>query len=276
MLYWATGGIDPGSADSSFGMDVYFSGTTFFTLGLGDLGPTGGGTRTITVVEAGNGFIFLALVIGYLPIFYQSFSRRETNISLLDARAGSPPAAGELLRRLGADADALRQLLAESERWSAELLESHLSYPILMFFRSQHERQSWVAALTLMLDASALMITVGTPETVPAARLTFAMARHAAVDLGDVFEREPHPSEVDRLPPADLERLQAIVAACPRLKHQDWADELHRLRATYEPYVSALSRYLLMPLPPWVSPSDATDAWQSSRLASSGGPSTRR
>ena len=78
------------------------SGTTLFTLGIGDVTPNGAIARALTVVEAGSrraGFGFLALVIGYLPVLYQGFSRREVNISLLDARAGSPPSAGELLLR---------------------------------------------------------------------------------------------------------------------------------------------------------------------------------
>ena len=79
---------------------VYFSGVTFFTLGFGDISPRPAG-RALAVAEAGLGFAFLAVVISYLPVFYQAFSRREVTISLLDARAGSPPRAGSLLLRLG-------------------------------------------------------------------------------------------------------------------------------------------------------------------------------
>src|SRR5207244_12946568 len=84
-------GCDPG-----FGADMYMSGTTFFTLGLGDVVPRTPIAKSLTVIEAGMGFAFLALVIGYFPVIYQAFSRREMAISLLDARAGSPPPAGEL------------------------------------------------------------------------------------------------------------------------------------------------------------------------------------
>src|SRR5207248_1750142 len=146
--------------DSSFTAYVYFSGTTFFTLGYGDLVPTGAWGRALSVAEAGIGFGFLATIISYLPVLYQTFSRREITISLLDARAGSPPTAGEFLRRL-ADAKAVAGtgvLLADWERWAAELLESHLSYPVLSYYRSQHDNQSWVATLTMILDTSALVI----------------------------------------------------------------------------------------------------------------------
>src|SRR4029079_15612863 len=106
------------------------------------------------------GMGFLALVISYLPVMYQSFSRRETVISLLDARAGSPAAAVELLRR-HAHVHAigeLGELLNNWERWAAEVLEGHISYPVLLYFRSQHDNQSWLATLTTILDTCALMI----------------------------------------------------------------------------------------------------------------------
>ena len=115
------------------------------------------------------------------------------NVSLLDARAGSPPSAGEFFRRLGRTdgVESLVALLQEWERWAAELLEVQLSYPLLMLYRSQHERQSWLAALTLMLDVSALVLAGGVQEAQRAARLTFAMARHAAVDLSQAPGDEP-------------------------------------------------------------------------------------
>lgn len=262
LLYWGAGGVG-----SNLGSDVYFSGTTFFTLGLGDVAPHGWGTRVIAMVEVANGFLFLALVISYLPVFYQSFSRRETNISLLDARAGSPPTAGELLHRYTEDhaADSLRTLLFESERWAAELLESHLSYPILMFYRSQHERQSWVAALTVVLDASAVIMCRGSGATEHAARLTFAMARHAAVDLSGILARSPRGPDSDRLPAAEFKRLDAILAASPQLTDSpEWGSRLAELRHTYEPYVASLSRYLAMPLPAWLGEDGTRDDWETS------------
>ena len=149
--------VAPGIA--SFSIYLYMSGTTFFTLGLGDVTPQGTLGRALVVVEAGTGFGFLASVISYLPaILYQAFSRREVSISLLDARAGSPPTAGELLRRHGNDMRELEQLLYDWERWSAELLESHLSYPVLAYFRSQHTNQSWLAAVTVILDTCTLVM----------------------------------------------------------------------------------------------------------------------
>ena len=161
-------------------------------------------------MEAGMGFAFLGIVIGYLPVVYSSFSRREIQISMLDARAGSPPTAAELLVRLagrseGLDrTDVLDEVLRDWERWSAELLESHISYPVLSFFRSQHSNQSWLGALTTMLDVTSLIL-IGIEGMHPGqARLTFAMARHAAVDLAQVVNARYDPQAAERLPEADL------------------------------------------------------------------------
>src|SRR5213594_461064 len=200
---------------TSFLIYLYFSGSTFFTLGLGDVVAGTWTGKILTVLEAGMGLGFLAIVIGYLPVLYQAFSRRELNISLLDARAGSPSTAAELLRR-HFDGDQLVELsafLREWERWAAELLESHLSYPVLAYYRSQHSNQSWLAALTTILDASALVI-VGI-DGVPArqAQLTFAIARHAVADLAHVFNTAPRPPVPDRLPATELDRMRHNLAS---------------------------------------------------------------
>src|SRR6266704_1646953 len=159
LLQWAAGSAMTvvGGGATGFWSDVYMSGTTFFTLGLGDVVPRTVIAKALTVVEAGTGFAFLAAVIGYFPVIYQAFSRREVAISLLDARAGSPPTAGELLWRYRWDksGDALAELLQDWERWAADVLESHLSYPPLAYFRSQHYNQSWLGALTTILDSGA-------------------------------------------------------------------------------------------------------------------------
>src|SRR5690349_5377014 len=128
---------------------LYLSGTNFFTLGYGDITPVEPIGRALAVVEAGTGFAMLAIVIGYLPVLYQAFSHREVNISLLDQRAGSPSSAAELLRRhnTSGSAEDLNEFLSSWERWAAEFMESHLSYPVLCFFRSQHDNQSWLAAM---------------------------------------------------------------------------------------------------------------------------------
>jgi hypothetical protein len=270
MLQWAAGpglAAAAGGGGAGFGTDVYMSGTSFFTLGLGDVVPSTSVARVLTVVEAGMGFAFLAVVIGYFPVIYQAFSRREVAISLLDARAGSPPTAGELLWRFRWDrtGEALAALLADWERWAADVLESHLSYPALAYFRSQHYNQSWLGALTTMLDASALIMSVLEGVCARQAELTFAMARHAVVDLAQVFRTPPRDAAA-RLSDADFARLTARLAeGGVRLREGSGAAaRLADLRAMYEPYVTALARHLEVTLPPWVRQVERPDNWQTS------------
>jgi hypothetical protein len=243
------------------------SGTTFFTIGLGDVHPMASVARFLTVAEGGVGFGFLALVIAYFPVVYQSFSRREVRLTLLDAWAGSPPSGVEVLRRLGAAGEvrALDQFLKDWEYWCSEVRESHISYPVIGYFRSQHQRQSWVSALAAVLDASALVV-VGI-EGVPAwqAHLTFAIARHAAVDLTQIFHTRPA-NEADRLSGDELEALrrQLEAAGLRPLRTRESDLRLQELRRSYEPYVLGLGRSLLMPVPPWVRASAGPDNWQTS------------
>src|SRR6185295_16114250 len=253
-----------------FASYFYISGETFFTLGYGDIVAVFPLGRAIAVIEAANGFGLLAIVIGYLPVLYGAFSRREVNIALLDARAGSPSSAAEMLRRHGESKHLhdLDVVLHEWEHWSAELLESHLSYPVLCYFRSQHDNQSWLGSLTTILDTCALVM-VGVGET-PAwqAKLTFAMARHAVVDLAQIFRAAPGDpdSGLCRLEPSDLERIREILAK-NNTQLRDGAEaeaKLTELRSMYEPYVFALSEMLLMPLPPWIVGSEAIDNWKTS------------
>src|SRR5205807_2457407 len=180
--------------EAGFAESLYLSGTTFTTLGYGDVTPISPLGRILAVAEAATGFGFFAVVIGYMPVLYQSFSRREGFIALLDARAGSPPAAGRLLLRTPPGGDGggcLTDFLAEAERWAAEVLEGHLSFPVLGYYRSQHDNQSWLAALACVLDTCALVLTVADGADRTQARLTFAMARHTLVDLGLVLQRAP-------------------------------------------------------------------------------------
>ena len=266
MMHWGLEtplNVAPGIAP--FSTYLYMSGTTFFTLGLGDVTPLRAPGRALVVFEAGVGFGFLAAIISYLPaILYQAFSSREVSISLLDARAGSPPTAGELLRRHGNDMRELGQLLYDWERWSAELLETHLSYPVLAYFRSQHTNQSWLAALTAILDTCALIMAGMNDGPTRQAQLTFAMARHAVADLAQIFSRSRQPVLApDRLPAASLSTLRAMLANAGITVQDGAADQkLHDLRQMYEPHVQRLSQYLLMSLPPWFPLTGTPDTWQ--------------
>ena len=245
-LQFNNGGLD-------FAADLYFSGVTFFTLGYGDVTPMEPVGRAISVFEAGLGFAFLAIIIGYLPTLYQTFSRREVMISLLDARAGSPPSGSQVLARMARAGNlaALDGFFADWEKWCSELLESTMSYPAIAFYRSQHDNQSWLAALAAVLDASALAIANTTGGTNSyQAQVTFAMARHAAVDLAMLFYIAP-----------DFHTLRDRGAPCLETVSTEKLDEL---RGMYEPYLNGLSQRFLMPLPAWKSDSSIADNWQSS------------
>jgi hypothetical protein len=257
---------------ASFGEYVYLSGVTLFTLGYGDLTAGDSAGRVVSVLEAGVGIGFLAMVIGYLPVIYQAFSRREVGISLLDARAGSPPTAGELLRR-HAEAgrmEELADLLKEWERWAADILESHLSYPVLTFYRSQHDRESWLAALTAIIDTCALLRFCGHDDAEWRhkvrwqAQLTFAMARHTLVDLALILNKPPQEDCPDRLGPVEWESLVAALDGANVGLAADAHEPLARMRRQYDPYVIALADYLLLELPPWSAPEAHADNWETS------------
>lgn len=259
-----------GVGHPGFRTDVYMSGTTFFTLGLGDVTPRSELARIITVFEAGLGFGFLAIVISYLPVLYGAFSNREVNISLLDARAGSPPSASEMLRRLarGGDSKPLEQNLQDWERWAAELMESHLSYPVLCYFRSQHDNQSWLAALTTILDVSAILVAYGQGSLKWQAKLTFAISRHALVDLSQVLSAPPRNFDVERLPAKEFQEMRKLLidnglSQCTQAENQRIAE----LRRMYEPYVRALSDRLLMPVGNWTPEQRVVDNWRTSAWA---------
>lgn len=266
FLYYGNEAHDP--SRPSLPMCFYLSGTTLSTLGIGDVTPHTPIERALTVCESGLGLGFLALVISYLPVIYQAFSRREVAIVMLDARAGSPPTAAELLRRHNGPhgMEALRQLFVDWERWSAELLESHISYPVVSYFRSQHSNESWLAALTTILDSTALLIAMGDSACARQARLTFAMCRHTIVDLSQVFYARPVSPDNNRLPEKEHTRLcEALKEAGYTLREdEESTKKLRQLREMYEPFLEALSRHLFVPLPPWILEQQIMDNWKTS------------
>jgi hypothetical protein len=255
---------------------IYVSGTTLFTLGLGDVLPASRAARMLIVAEAGTGLGFVALVIGYVPVLYTAFSTREIAVALLDARAGSPPTAGELLARhnFNGGHHALTELLAEWEKWCAGMLETHISYPLLCYYRSQHDNQSWLAALTAVLDTCALLITTvdnsknGGAST-RQAQLTFAIGRHTLVDLGHVFKQEKQEQRLRGAMPIRLDD-EEFVRLCDLLAQAGFSlcgdigarERLNAIRVLYEPHACAMASYLRLQLPAWVPPpAKKRDGW---------------
>jgi hypothetical protein len=271
MQYGAGSGINVHEGSANFALDLYLSATTFFTLGIGDVVPRTPFSRALLIAESGLGYGFLAVIVGYLPFIYSSFAKREVNITLLDARAGTPPTAAELLRRHSypQGADALRDLLKDWELWSAELMESHLSYPVLAYFRSQHDNQSWIASLTAILDTCALVKSGIEDACERQAELTFAIARHAVVDLAQIFGTKPKTLIEDRLSSTDLRRIRVTLAAKGmKILDTEAADrQLTELRGMYEPYIYGLAEYLKQSLPPWIPQKKGKDNWQTTAWA---------
>ena len=246
---------------------LYMSGVTFFTLGYGDVVPHSRAARMVAVLESGTGIGFIAIVIGYLPVLYQLFARREAHVILLDGRAGSPPTAGIMLCRHAEAAGLVKldELLRAWEVWGADLLESHLSYPMLVYYRSQHDNQSWLAALAAVMDVCALIL-VGLEGMSPLqARMTFTMARQVLVEMARSVEAKPSRYDGgDRLDDAEYARLQAAFAeagvqCCAEASERE---TLALLRATYEPLLDGLAVHLLLSLPGWVAEEGATDHWE--------------
>lgn len=262
LLHWS---IQPGP-DASLGEQFYFSGVTFFTLGYGDITPETGPGRALAVLEAGLGFAFIAVVIGYLPTLYQLYSTRESHVLRLDARAGSPPTAAELLLRHAASQaeDDLRELLQLWEGWSAQLLESHVSYPMLSYYRSQHDNMSWLGALTVVMDASAFTLVSFGGRSQLQARMSYTAGRLALLELASILEVEHARVTEDRLPAAELERLRDRLEGYGLSPRRDAeADrELFELRRAYEPLLAELSRHLRLSLPDWTPRGEAPDNWE--------------
>jgi hypothetical protein len=269
LLQWAIG-RPLGSENQlpSVGACLYLSGETFFTLGYGDLAPTNALGRLLSVMESGTGFGFMAVVIGYLPVLYQAFSRRERDIALLDARAGSPPTAGEMIRRFAATASVqqIEPLLSEWERWAAELLESQLSFPVLAFYRSQHDNQNWLAGLAVVLDTTSILLSNFPTVNRHQVQITFAMARHAAVDLALIFNASEPKDVGERLSTEQYHNfLHELRDKGVRIDCSDASfARLGELRLMYEPFLTALSVYFEFSLPPVIFGETPIDNWQRS------------
>ena len=265
LMEWAV--QTPGEmARRGFPLLLYMSGETFFTLGYGDFTPGSPLGRLLSVLESGLGFGFLGTVVGYLPTMYSAFSEREIEISLMDAHAGSPPTAAEFLRRNPPDdghgicAEKLRMW----ERWAAQLLETHISYPQLAYYRSQHLNQSWLGTLTTILDSTAAILARGGNGEHVQAHHTFAMARHALVDITQIFFRRYRPPGRTRMSDEQLRAIRSAVAASggAPVSPAEFEQRLAALRLLYEPYAQALAAYLLLELPPWAHLEPRRDNWE--------------
>ncbi len=266
-LHWAERSHLGGASTTDFGTDLYFSAGSFFTAST-TVAPAGGFAKVLQIAEAASGFAVLFISIGYLPALFQAFSRRETAISQLDPRAGSPPTAGALLERSGGRGgwDELDGYLREWETWAAELMETQLSYPIIGWFRSQHVNQNWLAALTTVVDTCAFSIAYA-PRRSVGAEMTFAVGRHALADLARSFHAKVPSEPPERLSDEDLEELISRLEDGGLDLVEDGAarEKLAKLCSSYEKYAVAIAERLALALPGWLPGEDAVEYW---RLAS--------
>lgn len=175
------------------------SGSSMFTLGF--VAASGGGSSAVDVLAAASGLFVIAAQIGYLPTLYAAFNRRETEVTLLGSRAGSPPWGPELLARtkygMYGDRDDLPQLYADWERWAADVAESHSNYPILMRFRSPQPMSSWLIGLLAVMDSAALLMAVAPSrerlEMRLCLRMGFTALRQLAYAVGIPVDTDPDP-----------------------------------------------------------------------------------
>src|SRR3989440_6603135 len=261
LLIWTVGLIlgfalvEYAAVGGGFGHGLLFSSGLFLSA-EGVSGSTA--VHVIALFEAAIAIGVLFIVIGYLPAVYGSFSRREVAVSQLATRAGSPPAAGAILCRA-----ARRERWRELERdlqswgeWAAELMETHLSYPILGYYRSQHVNQNWLAALTAMVDVAAFVTAVEADGESEAAEITFAIGRHALADLS--LQYRVTYGRAERLSDADFDRLYSAVedAVSRPVGREEARRRLTELREAYEPKAQGLADWLALDLPPWLRRED--------------------
>lgn len=265
FLQWALQAKPVMTIGSTLASQLYLSGDTFFTLGYESLAFRTDLSHILIIIEAGTGFGFIALMVSYLPVLYHDFSQRDAQIIQLDARAGSPPTAGTLLQRhavLG-DLNTLNEWLRDWEVWASELIESHSSYPMLAFYRSQHQNQSWLASLAVMLDCCTLVIAGVEDILLLQAGSTFAAARRVLVEISRSLDVAPllkiDGERVSAAERAEIEQI-LIAAGWHWTGGAEVEEMIANLRASYEPMLEGLSSYLGLALPAWIGSSEVADS----------------
>lgn len=252
LLFFALrGDLVPSPTDLE--TSLYFSGTAILTLGFGDVIATGALARVVAIVAAASGLGVVALVITFLFSLHASFQRRESLVVTLSARAKAPPSAVVLLERYAKldMVDELPTLFTDWERWAAEVLDSHVAYPLLGYFRSSHDNISWLSALGAVLDACALVLT--TIEGVPRghAELTLRSGAHLVEDMGNILGPRGDGSGVGQ---AEFDKAyERLRRAGYRLgdPERSWR-RFERARATYAGRLEALAAYWATPATAWI------------------------
>jgi hypothetical protein len=254
LVLWAfRGGIIP--ANRSFGTMLYFAGTSLLTIGFGDVVGRAGLPRLVSVLSALAGLSFLAITTAYLFAIFGSFQNRETFVVSVAARAGSPPSGVNLLAIAGYSRtkEDLSALMIDAQRWAAAVMESHLAYPVLAFFRSSHDEQSWVGTLGTLLDAATLLMTTVDGVRDGQARIFYNVGRHAAHDLARYFRTGDSEENVG-IERAEFDHACERLAAAgyTMLERDDSWKRFAGLRAGYANRLNAIAAFFQIPPLQWI------------------------
>jgi hypothetical protein len=235
---------------------LYFAGSSFLTIGFGDITGRGGLTRLLSLAAGASGLTTVSVLTAYLFMIFGSFQRRESFVVRVGARAGAPPSGVGLLTiaALGHMRDGLDAVFMRGEEWIAEVMESHLAYPILVYFRSSHDYESWIATLGTLLDAATLLMTSIADQPNGQARILYSVGRHCVHDFGNYFgiEGDLHAIGIER---SEFDRAHDRLAESGyRMHDRDAAwTRFSELRATYAGNLNAMARWLQVPPAMWIS-----------------------
>jgi hypothetical protein len=227
-----------------------------------------GFARFVSLCAGATGLAVFAITTAYLFAIFGTFQRRESFIVTFAARAGSPPS-GVGLFEIAAKTSTQKSvdaLMHDAQDWIASLMESHLAYPVLAYFRSSHDDQSWVSTLGALLDTSLLANTVLDDGEHGEARICLRIARHAVHDLSGFFGMESRGTRGAGIERADFDRAcDRLLAAGYRIRDRDagWHD-FSRMRAEYAGTLGAMASFFKIPTIEWIgarrAPHSAPDA----------------
>ena len=253
VLFALRGDLRP--PPTNLGEAIYFAGSSVLTLGYGDVVADGQAARIVVLTAAVSGLGTVALVITFLFSLFGSYQRREVLVVRLAARAKSPPSAATLLEgyaRLEL-INELPALFAEWERWTAEVLDTHVAYPLLGYFRSSHDNVSWISALGAVLDAAALTLTTicGVPRG--QAEITKRVGAHLVEDITNNFALKGDGSTVDEEQFSQVYRRLEHAGYELEPEEQAW-HSFERARGSYAGRLEALAEYWATPATLWNGP----------------------
>lgn len=260
----STGGRWP----DAFFEALYETGSRMFTLGAGDSANHNPMSKLLAVLEAASGLGVVTMTISYLPVLYQLFSRRETHVILLDERAGSPVTAYSLLRNhaRGDALPALEHLLADWEGWAAELVNSHVSYPMLNYYRSSPGDQAWLTGVAVVMDTCALRIAGIGDFSAFQAEATLSICIAALDSIAQMIKISPSERTPGRVSESEFQLLNGRLYndGVSRTQSGDWK-RLSAVISIYEPLLAAIAGFLCIELPVWVPAKEATSQLEAVR-----------